>query len=115
MTARSLAAALATGNASVIKSSELTPVTSYIFAQAAEYAGLPNGAVNILCGLGSDAGVALTSHKDVNQIVFTGSVETGIAIASAAAKNVVPCVLELGGKSAAIVHSDADLDAFETI
>lgn len=114
MTARSLAAALATGNASVIKSSELTPVTSYIFAQAAEYAGLPNGAVNILCGLGSDAGVALTSHKDVNQIVFTGSVETGIAIASAAAKNVVPCVLELGGKSAAIVHSDADLDAFET-
>ena len=89
-------------------------MTSYIFAQAAEYAGLPNGAVNILCGLGSDAGVALTSHKDVNQIVFTGSVETGIAIASAAAKNVVPCVLELGGKSAAIVHSDADLDAFET-
>ena len=50
----------------------------------------------------------------VNQIVFTGSVPTGVAIASAAAKNVVPCVLELGGKSAAIVHSDADLEAFET-
>ena len=114
MTARSLSAALATGNTCVIKSPELTPLTHYIFAEAAEAAGLPEGAVNILCGLGRDAGAALTAHRDVNQIVFTGSIATGIAIASSAAKNVVPCVLELGGKSAAIVHDDADLQAFES-
>lgn len=114
MTARSLSAALATGNACVIKSPELTPLTHYIFAEAAEAAGLPEGAVNILCGLGRDAGAALTAHRDVKQIVFTGSIATGIAIASSAAKNVVPCVLELGGKSAAIVHDDADLQAFES-
>lgn len=113
MTARSLSAALATGNACVIKSPELTPLTNAWFAKAAEAAGLPSGAVNVLCGLGRDAGAALAAHHDINQIVFTGSVPTGIAIASAAAQNVVPCVLELGGKSAAIVHSDADLEAFE--
>jgi len=113
MTARSLSAALATGNACVIKSPELTPLTNYIFAGAAEAAGLPDGAVNILCGLGHEAGAALAGHPGINQIVFTGSVATGIAIASAAAQNIVPAVLELGGKSAAIVHEDADLDAFE--
>lgn len=113
MTARSLSAALATGNACVIKAPELTPLTNAYFARAAETAGLPPGAVNVLCGLGRDAGAALAGHRHVNQIVFTGSVPTGIAIATAAAKNVVPCVLELGGKSAAIVHEDADLDAFE--
>ncbi|MEM8794499.1 MAG: aldehyde dehydrogenase family protein [Pseudomonadota bacterium] len=113
MTARSLSAALATGNSVVIKTPELTPLTNAWFAHAAEAVGLPAGAVNILCGYGKDAGAALSAHPDVNQIVFTGSVQTGIAIASAAAKNVVPCVLELGGKSAAIVHDDADLDAFE--
>ncbi|MEM7597104.1 MAG: aldehyde dehydrogenase family protein [Pseudomonadota bacterium] len=114
MTARSLSAALATGNACVIKTPELTPLSNYIFAHAAEAVGLPKGAVNILCGWGHQAGAALSGHRRVNQIVFTGSVKTGIAIATAAAANVVPCVLELGGKSAAIVHEDADLDAFET-
>lgn len=113
MTARSLSAALATGNACVIKSPELTPLTNAYLARAAEAAGFPAGAVNVICGLGHDAGAALAGHRDVNQIVFTGSVPTGIAIATAAARNVVPCVLELGGKSAAIVHDDADLDAFE--
>ncbi len=113
MTARSLSAALATGNACVIKTPELTPLSNAWFAHAAEAAGLPGGAVNILCGLGVEAGAALSAHPDVNQIVFTGSVPTGVAIARAAAKNVVPCVLELGGKSAAIVHEDADLNAFE--
>ncbi|MEM9433889.1 MAG: aldehyde dehydrogenase family protein [Pseudomonadota bacterium] len=114
MTARSMSAALATGNACVVKTPELTPLSNAWFVHAAEAVGLPAGAVNILCGLGHTAGAALSAHPDVNQIVFTGSVPTGIAIASAAAKNVVPCVLELGGKSAAIVHDDADLDAFET-
>ena len=113
MTARSLSAGLATGNACVIKTPELTPLSNYIFAQAAEAVGLPKGAVNILCGWGHQAGAALSGHRHVNQIVFTGSVKTGIAIATAAAANVVPCVLELGGKSAAIVHDDADLEAFE--
>lgn len=113
MTARSLSAGLATGNACVIKTPELTPLACYIYAHAAEAVGLPAGAVNILCGYGHDAGAALSSHPDVRQIVFTGSVKTGIAISTAAAQNVVPCVLELGGKSAAIVHGDADLDAFE--
>ena len=114
MTARSLSAALATGNTCVIKTPELTPLSNAWFAHAAEAVGLPAGAVNILCGLGKEAGAALSVHPHVNQIVFTGSVPTGVAIASAAAKNVVPCVLELGGKSAAIVHDDADLDAFES-
>ena len=113
MTARSLSAALATGNACVIKTPELTPLSNAWFAQAAETVGLPKGANNILCGLGSQAGAALSAHPQVNQIVLTGSVPTGIAIAGAAARNVVPCVLELGGKSAAIVHDDADLKSFE--
>lgn len=114
MTARSLAAALATGNACVIKSPELTPLTNAYFVHAAAAAGFPPGTVNLICGLGHEAGAALAGHAHVNQIVFTGSVQTGIAIASAAARNVVPCVLELGGKSAAIVHEDADLAAFDT-
>ncbi|MEL6415608.1 MAG: aldehyde dehydrogenase family protein [Pseudomonadota bacterium] len=113
MTARSLSAALATGNACVIKTPELTPLSNAWLAHAAEAVGLPKGAVNILCGLGHEAGAALAAHSDVNQIVFTGSIETGISIATAAARNIVPCVLELGGKSAAIVHDDADLAAFE--
>lgn len=113
MSARSLSAALATGNSCVVKTPELTPMSNAWFAHAAEAVGLPKGAVNIICGLGQDAGAALSAHPDVNQIVFTGSVPTGVAIATAAAQNVVPCVLELGGKSAAIVHEDADLAAFE--
>ncbi|MEM0978257.1 MAG: aldehyde dehydrogenase family protein [Pseudomonadota bacterium] len=112
MTGRSLSAALATGNTCVIKTPELDPLTHYWMAKAVEHAGLPAGAVNILCGHGHEAGAALSGHPDVNQIVFTGSVQTGIAIATAAAKNVVPCVLELGGKSGAVVCEDADVDAF---
>lgn len=110
MTARGIAAALATGNACVVKTPELDPLSALYLARAGEAAGLPAGALNILCGMGATAGAALSAHGDVNQIVFTGSVETGIRVASAAAKNVVPCVLELGGKSAAIIMPDADLD-----
>ena len=110
MTARGMAAALATGNTVVIKSPELDPLTHLYIARAAEAAGFPPGAVNILCGVGSEAGAALSAHPDIDQVVFTGSVPTGVAIATAAAQNVVPCVLELGGKSAAIVCADADLD-----
>lgn len=112
MAARSLSAGLATGNACVIKTPELTPLACRYVALAAEAAGFPPGAVNILSGWGHEAGAALVSHPDINQVVFTGSVKTGISIATAAAANVVPCVLELGGKSAAIVYDDADLDQF---
>ena len=110
MTARGMAAALTTGNTVVIKSPELDPLTHLYIARAAEAAGFPPGAVNILCGVGSEAGAALSAHPGIDQVVFTGSVPTGVAIATAAAQNVVPCVLELGGKSAAIVCADANLD-----
>ncbi len=113
ITARSIACGLATGNACVVKSSEMTPMSSRYFALAAEAVGLPRGALHILTGWGHQAGAALAGHPDINQIVFTGSVATGQKIAAAAAQTVVPCVLELGGKSAAIVHDDADLAAFE--
>ncbi len=112
MTARSLSAALVTGNACVIKSPELDPLTHFYIAKAAESADMPAGAVNIVCGHGKIAGAALVAHPDVRQIVFTGSVETGIAVGTAAAQNIVPCVLELGGKSSAILCQDADIDGF---
>jgi aldehyde dehydrogenase (NAD+) len=72
--------------------------------------GLPAGALNVLTGSGSECGAALASHPDINQLTFTGSVEVGIAVAEMAARNVVPCTLELGGKSPNIVFSDCDLD-----
>lgn len=110
MTARSLSAALATANACVVKTPELDPMTASWFAHAAIAAGLPPGAVNILCGYGHEAGAALASHPDIGNVVFTGSVETGTKVAAAAAQNIKPAILELGGKSAAIVMPDADLD-----
>ena len=110
MTARSLSAALTTGNACVVKTPELDPLTNCYLALAAEYAGFPAGAVNLICGYGHDTGAALANHPLINQLVFTGSVATGISVATAAAQNIVPCVLELGGKSAAIAYEDADLD-----
>ncbi|MGC6453808.1 MAG: aldehyde dehydrogenase family protein [Candidatus Puniceispirillaceae bacterium] len=111
MTARGIAAAIATGNACVVKTPELDPISTIWMARAAEAAGLPKGTVNILCGHGHEAGAALSAHPDIGNIVFTGSVETGIKVATAAAANVKPAILELGGKSAAIIMPDADLDA----
>ena len=111
MTARGIAAALATGNACVVKTPELDPISNIWMARAAESVGLPKGALNILCGTGHEAGAALSAHPGIGNIVFTGSVETGIKVATAAAANVKPAILELGGKSAAIVMPDADLDA----
>jgi len=106
--ARSLAPALAAGNAVVIKSPELSPLGLCVLMQAIERAGLPKGAVNLLCGRGREVGAYLAAHKDVDQIVFTGSVPTGQSILRAAAENAVPSVMELGGKSAALVFADAD-------
>lgn len=110
MTARGIAAAIATGNACVVKTPELDPISNIWMARAAEAVGLPKGTVNILCGHGHEAGAALSAHPDIGNIVFTGSVETGIKVATAAAANVKPAILELGGKSAAIIMPDADLD-----
>ncbi|PSQ94190.1 MAG: hypothetical protein BRD57_00810 [Proteobacteria bacterium SW_6_67_9] len=106
LAARSMAAALATGNAVVIKTPELAPLAATLLARAAERAGAPEGAVNIITGWGSRAGEALVRHPQVDQIVFTGSVPTGRSILHAAADRVVPSVMELGGKSAGIVCAD---------
>jgi aldehyde dehydrogenase (NAD+) len=109
--ARSVCCALVTGNTVVLKSPEDSPLTLIKLAQACERAGVPAGAFNLICGYGRDAGAALASHRDIDQIVFTGSVETGKSVLRAAAERVIPCVMELGGKSAAIVHADADLSS----
>lgn len=110
LAARSLAAALATGNCVVIKTPELAPLAATLLGAACERAGAPEGAVNILTGRGDEAGRALVEHPLVRHIVFTGSVPTGRSILHAAADRVVPCIMELGGKSAGIVFEDADLD-----
>lgn len=110
LTARSLSCALATGNCVVIKSPELSPLAVTFIGVACQRAGVPDGAVNIICGYGHEAGTALVRHPGVDHIVFTGSVPTGKSILHAAADRVVPCVMELGGKSAAIIYPDADLE-----
>ena len=107
---RSLAPALAAGNAVVVKSPELTPLSMCYIALACQRAGLPADALSLICGYGNEAGAALASHEDIDQIVFTGSVATGKAIMHNAADRALPCVMELGGKSAAVVFPDADLD-----
>ncbi|MGQ3074996.1 MAG: aldehyde dehydrogenase family protein [Ferrovibrionaceae bacterium] len=108
--ARSVACALATGNTVVLKTPELSPLACTFIAEACQRAGVPAGAVNILCGYGHDTGAALVTHGDIDHIVFTGSLKTGQFILRAAAERVIPCVMELGGKSAGIVFPDADLD-----
>ncbi len=107
---RSLGAALAMGNAAVVKPAEEACLTILEFARIAAEEGLPPGALSIVTGLGAEAGAALSEHPGVNHISFTGSIRTGEMIQAAAAKNAVPVTLELGGKSAQIVFADADLD-----
>ncbi len=108
--ARSVACALATANTVVLKSPELSPLSTYFIAEACDRAGVPKGAVNIICGYGHDCGAYLVSHPDVDHIVFTGSLKTGQSILKAAAERVLPCVMELGGKSAGVLFEDADVD-----
>ena len=110
--ARSLAPALAAGCPVVMKSPEHTPLAITLFGAAADRAGLPPGAFSLLAGHGATTGAALASHPDIDQITFTGSVTTGQSILRAAAARTVPCTMELGGKSAAVVFADADLDRF---
>ena len=103
----SLAAALATGNTVVVKPSEHTSASALEFARLVEQAGFPPGVFNVVTGFGGTAGAALVNHPGVDKIVFTGGVETGKAIARAAAGNITPVLLELGGKSPNIVFDDA--------
>lgn len=107
---RSIGAALATGNACVLKPAEEACLTALAFADLAHQAGLPPGALNVVPGLGLEAGAALTAHPGVRHLSFTGSVATGRAVQIAAAENIVPVTLELGGKSPQLVFADADLD-----
>jgi len=106
---RSVGAALAMGNACVLKPAEEACLTALAFARIAQQAGLPAGALNVVTGLGEEAGAALSAHPGVRHVSFTGSVAVGALIQAAAAKNAVPVTLELGGKSPQIVFDDADL------
>ena len=108
---RSVGAALAAGNAVVLKPAEEACLTAIAFARIAEEAGLPAGALNLVPGVGEEAGAALAAHPGVDHLSFTGSVHTGALVQAAAAPNAVPVTLELGGKSPQIVFPDADLDA----
>jgi aldehyde dehydrogenase (NAD+) len=108
---RSVGAALAMGNACVLKPAEEACLTALAFGHIALAAGLPAGALNIVSGLGEEAGAALSAHPGVAHLSFTGSVAVGRLIQAAAARNTIPVTLELGGKSPQIVFADADLDA----
>ncbi|WP_273499498.1 aldehyde dehydrogenase family protein [Lentibacter algarum] len=108
---RSVGAALAAGNCCVLKPAEDACLTALAFADLAKEAGLPDGVLNVVPGLGSEAGAALSGHDGIDHISFTGSVATGSMIQMAAARHVKPVTLELGGKSPQLVFEDADLDA----
>lgn len=105
-----IAPAICAGNAVLLKPSELTPLSTTALAKLIEDAGIPKGLVNIVNGLGHTTGAAAIANKASKKVVFVGSPKTGSVIAGAAAQRVIPCVLELGGKSANIVFDDADLD-----
>ena len=98
------------GNAAVLKPSEHTPASAHFFARLAHEAGLPPGVLNVVQGLGPEAGAALVAHPHVDLVSFTGSAETGRAINEAGARRLAKVCLELGGKNALVVCDDADLD-----
>src|SRR5690606_24501478 len=108
---RSVAASLAVGNACVVKPAEDACLSILRVAQIMAECGLPKGALNIVTGLGAEAGAALAAHPGIDHISFTGSPQTGLAVQMAAAANFVPVTLELGGKSPQLVFSDADIEA----
>jgi aldehyde dehydrogenase (NAD+) len=107
---RSVGAALAAGNAVVLKPSEFAPLTCLAVARLAAESGLPDGAINVVMGEGSRVGAALASHPKVAHISFTGSAIVGSAVQAAAASHAASVTLELGGKSPQIVFADADLE-----
>jgi acyl-CoA reductase-like NAD-dependent aldehyde dehydrogenase len=106
-----LAPALAAGCTVVIKPSEHAPASTLGFASLFAPAGFPDGVVNVVTGLSRETGAALAGHPGVDKVAFTGSTETGKAVARAAAANLTKVTLELGGKSPQVVFPDADLAA----
>jgi aldehyde dehydrogenase (NAD+) len=110
MFGRTVAPALAMGNACVVKPAEDACLTPLRLAELAAAVGLPEGALNMVPGLGEEAGAALSAHADIDFISFTGSPEVGTLIQTAAARNHIGCTLELGGKSPHVVFGDADVE-----
>ncbi|MGU3501518.1 aldehyde dehydrogenase [Mycobacterium sp. C31M] len=110
LAAMKIAPALAAGCTMVLKAAPETALDALVFAEAAQAAGLPAGVLNVLAG-GPDAGAHLVSHPGVDKVAFTGSTTAGRAIAQVCGGLLRPVTLELGGKSAAIILDDADLDA----
>lgn len=108
---RSLGAALAMGNAAVVKPAEDACLTVVKVGELALEIGFPPGAINIVTGYGEEAGAALSAHPGIDHISFTGSPETGALVQAAAARNNRPVTMELGGKSPQLVFADADLEA----
>ncbi|MEO7760566.1 MAG: aldehyde dehydrogenase family protein, partial [Casimicrobiaceae bacterium] len=107
---RSVGAALAAGNACVVKPAEDACLSVLRVAELAAGVGFPPGALNIVTGFGSEAGMALAEHPGIEHISFTGSPVTGAIVAQAGARRHCPVTLELGGKSPQIVFADADID-----
>lgn len=110
MYGRTLAPALAAGNAVVMKPAEDACLTPIRLTELAAEAGFPSGAINLVPGSGEEAGQALITHRGVDFLSFTGSPEVGVLVQTAAARNHIACTLELGGKSPQIVFADVDLD-----
>lgn len=102
--------ALAVGCTSVLKPSELTPLSALLYAEILHEAGVPRGVFNLVNGEGPVAGAALSRHPDVNMMSFTGSTRAGVAVTRDAAETVKKVTLELGGKSPNILFADADVE-----
>ncbi len=100
--------AILAGNTVVLKPSEIAPLSSMVFAEILDEAGLPKGVFNLVNGDGAGVGTQLSTHPDVDMISFTGSTRAGIAITKAAADTMKRVALELGGKGANVVFADAD-------
>ena len=105
-----IAPALAVGNCVVAKPSEITPMTAFLFSKLCIEAGIPPGVLNIVHGLGSEAGDALVNHPRVKAVSFTGGTATGARIAAAVAPKFKKLSLELGGKNPTIIFDDCDYD-----
>jgi aminomuconate-semialdehyde/2-hydroxymuconate-6-semialdehyde dehydrogenase len=106
-----IAPALAAGDAVIAKPPEWAPLSASLLADITRDAGMPDGAFNVVQGIGEEAGAALVAHPEVNRIAFTGSVATGRLIAASAGANLTPVSLELGGKAPLLIFADTDLDA----
>src|SRR5207253_369324 len=106
-----LAPALACGNTVILKPSELTPLSAIRLTELLQEAGIPEGVVNLLPGMGPVTGESLVSHPNVDKVAFTGSQKTGQEVMRTASRNLKRVLLELGGKSPNIVFADANIDA----